>query len=214
MVRYRTRVFSTLVVLAVLFPVQGAWAGAPTDQLREGVDRVFKILRDPDMAGETNAVQRRKAILAAAGTIFDFGEMAKRSLGQHWTARTPAERTQFVGLFTELMQHSYIAKVDQHGGAKMVYRGETVDGDHAAVRTTIPLSSGSEMPLEYRMHSRDARWQVYDLSIDGISLVSNYRAQFNKVIRLESYETLVAKLTSHQLEFATPAASPSGKAVR
>lgn len=214
MVRYRARVFSTLVVLVVLFPVHGAWAGAPTDQLRAGVDRVFKILRDPDMAGDTNAVPRRKAILAAAGTIFDFDEMAKRSLGQHWTARTPAERTQFVGLFTELMQHSYIAKVDQHGGAKMVYRGETVDGDHAAVRTTIPLSSGSEMPLEYRMHNSDARWQVYDLSIDGISLVSNYRAQFNKVIRLESYEALVAKLKSHQLEFSTPAASPSGKAAR
>jgi phospholipid transport system substrate-binding protein len=214
MVRYRARVFCTLVVLAVFCPVQGAWAGAPTDQLRDGVDRVFKILRDPQMAGDTNAVQRREAILAAAATIFDFGEMAKRALGQHWTARTPAERTQFVGLFTELMQHSYIAKVDQHGGAKMVYRGETVDGDHAAVRTTIPFSSGSEMPLEYRMHNSDARWQVYDVRIDGISLVSNYRAQFNKVIRLESYETLVAKLKSHQLEFSAPAASPSGKAVR
>jgi phospholipid transport system substrate-binding protein len=214
MVSYRTRVFSTLVVLAVFCPVQGAWAGSPTDQLRDGVDRVFKILRDPQMAGDTNAVQRREAILAAAATIFDFGEMAKRALGQHWTARTPAERTQFVGLFTELMQHSYIAKVDQHGGAKMVYRGETVDGDHAAVRTTIPFSSGSEMPLEYRMHNSDARWQVYDVRIDGISLVSNYRAQFNKVIRLESYETLVAKLKLHQLEFSTPAASPSGRAVR
>ena len=119
-----------------------------------------------------------------------------------------------MGLFTDLMQHSYIAKVDQHGGAKMVFRGETVDGDHAAVRTTIPLSGGSEMPLEYRMHNADARWQVYDLRIDGISLISNYRAQFNKVIRLESYETLVEKLKSHQLEFSTPAASPSGKAAR
>jgi phospholipid transport system substrate-binding protein len=214
MATHQARVVWTLVLLATLSPVQAAWAGAPTDQLRDGVDRVFKILRDPQMAGDTNAVQRRKAILTAAGTIFDFGEMAKRSLGQHWTARTPAERTQFVGLFTDLMQHSYIAKVDQHGGAKMVFRGETVDGDHAAVRTTIPLSSGNEMPLEYRMHNADARWQVYDLSIDGISLVSNYRAQFNKVIRLESYETLVGKLKSHQLEFSTPAASPSGKAAR
>jgi phospholipid transport system substrate-binding protein len=214
MVTYRARVLSSLVVVAVLLPVQGAWAGAPTDQLREGVDRVFKILRDPEMAGTVNAVQRQQAILAAAGAIFDFTEMAKHSLGQHWTARTPAEQTQFVVLFTELMQHSYIAKVDQHGGDRVVYRGETVDGDQASVRTTIPLSSGSEMPLEYRMHSSDARWRVYDLSIDGISLVSNYRAQFNKIIRLESYESLVAKLKSHQLQFSAPAASPSGKAAR
>jgi phospholipid transport system substrate-binding protein len=213
MARYRARVFWALVLLVVLSPVHTTWAGAPSDQLRDGIDRVFKILRDPEMAGDTNAIQRRKAILTAAGNIFDFGEMAKRSLGQHWTARTPAERSQFVALFTDLMQRSYIAKVDQHGGAKMVFRGETADGDHATVRTTIPLSNGSEMPLEYRMHNADARWQVYDLSIDGVSLVSNYRAQFNKVIRLDSYETLVAKLKSHQLEFS-PAASPSGKAAR
>jgi phospholipid transport system substrate-binding protein len=214
MITYHARVFWTAILLCMLSPTHDAWGGAPTDQLRGGIDRVFKILRDPEMAGEAHAPQRRKAILVAAGNIFDFGEMAKRSLGQHWSARTPAERSQFVGLFTDLMQHSYIAKVDQHGGAKMVYRSETVDGDHAAVRTTIPLSSGSEMPLEYRMHNADARWQVYDLSIDGISLVSNYRAQFNKVIRLDSYETLVAKLKSHQLEFSTPAATPSGKAAR
>jgi phospholipid transport system substrate-binding protein len=212
MVTHYARVFWTLIFLFVLSPVHGAWAGPPTDQLRDGVDRVFKILRDPAMAGDANATQRRKAILTAAGTIFDFGEMAKRSLGQHWAARTPAERTQFVALFTDLMQKSYISKVDQHGGAKMVFRGETVDGDLASVRTTIPLSNGSEMPLEYRMHTADARWQVYDLSIDGISLVSNYRSQFNKVIRTDSYETLVTRLKSHQAEFS--AAAPSGKAAR
>jgi phospholipid transport system substrate-binding protein len=188
--------------LLLLSPVPGAWAGAPTDQLRDGVDRVFKILRDPELAGDARATQRRSAILTAAGTIFDFNEMAKRSLGQHWAVRTPAERTQFVALFTDLMQHSYISKVDQHGGAKMVYRGETIDGDFAAVRTTIPLSNGSEMPLEYKMHTMDARWQVYDLSIDGISLVSNYRSQFNKVIRLDSYDILVARLKSHQTQFS------------
>jgi phospholipid transport system substrate-binding protein len=212
MVRYHARVFWMLIFLFMLSPVHGVWAGAPTDQLREGVDRVFKILRDPAMAGDTNTARRRTAILTAAGTIFDFGEMAKRSLGQHWAARTPAERTQFVALFTDLMQQSYISKVDQHGGAKMVFQGETVDGDYASVRTTIPLSNGSEMPLEYRMHATDARWQVYDLSIDGISLVSNYRSQFNKVIRTDSYETLVTRLTSHQTEFS--AAAPSGKVAR
>jgi phospholipid transport system substrate-binding protein len=212
MVTHHARVFWTLILLFMLAPVHVAWAGAPTDQLRDGVDRVFKILRDPAMAGDANATQRRSAILTAAGTIFDFGEMAKRSLGPHWATRTPAERTQFVALFTDLMQQSYISKVDQHGGAKMVFRGETVDGDFASVRTTIPLSNGNEMPLEYRMHTADARWQVYDLSIDGISLVSNYRSQFNKVIRTDSYETLVTRLKSHQTEFS--AAAPSGKAAR
>jgi phospholipid transport system substrate-binding protein len=208
------RVGFTAIALLIVFAVPGAWAGVPTDQLRDGVDRVFKILHDPAMAGTTNAAQRRSAVFTAAGTIFDFGEMAKQSLGKHWAARTPAERTRFVALFTALMQHSYISKVDQHGGAQMVYQGETVDGGLAAVRTTIPLSNGGAMPLEYRMHNANARWQVYDLSIDGISLVSNYRAQFNKVIRLGSYDVLVAKLQSHQSEFSAPTAAPSGKAAR
>jgi phospholipid transport system substrate-binding protein len=214
MLNHRARAIGILILVFSTCCVSGVWAGAPTDQLRDGVDRVFKILRDPAMAGDTNATQRRNALLTAAGNIFDFGEMAKRTLGQHWPARTPAERSQFVALFTELIQQSYISKVDQHGSAKMLFRGETVDGDYAAVRTTIPLSNGSEMPLEYRMHNADARWQVYDLSIDGISLVSNYRAQFNKVIRIGSYETLVAKLKSHQSEFSAPAVAPSGKASR
>ena len=214
MPNHHARVIGVLMLVCSMYSVSGAWAGAPTDQLRDGVDRVFKILRDPAMAGDANVTQRRAAILTAAGTIFDFGEMAKRSLGQHWTERTPAERSQFTALFTELMQHSYINKVDQHGGAKMVYRGETIEGDHAAVKTTIPLSNGSEMPLEYRMHTADARWQVYDLSIDGISLISNYRSQFNKVIRTTSYDTLVTKLKSHQAEFSSPSASPSGKTAR
>jgi phospholipid transport system substrate-binding protein len=213
MPNHRVRVIGVLTLLVATCSIPGAWAGAPTDQLRGGIDRVFKILRDPEMAGDKNATQRRAAILAAARGIFDFGEMAKRSLGQHWAARTPVERTQFVALFTDLIQHSYINKVDQHGGAQMSFTGETIDGDLAAVRTAIPLSSGKAMPLEYRMHNAGARWQVYDLSIDGISLVSNYRAQFNKIIRIESYETLVTKLQSHQTEFS-PAASPSGKPVR
>jgi phospholipid transport system substrate-binding protein len=207
-------IIGILILIFATCSVPGAWAGAPTDQLRGGIDQVFKILRDPELAGDKNATQRRAAVLTAANSIFDFGEMAKRSLGQHWAARTPVERTQFVALFTDLIQHSYIAKVDQHGGAKMIFKGETLDGDLAAVRTAIPLSNGSEMPLEYKMHNADARWQVYDLSLDGISLVSNYRAQFNKIIRIDSFETLVTQLKSHQTEFAAPAASPSSKAPR
>ena len=208
MPNHRARIIGVLMLFfAAAWSAPVAWAGAPTDALRDGIDQVFKILRDPAMAGDKNAVPRRAAILAAADNIFDFGEMAKRSLGQHWGARTPLERTQFVALFTDLIQHSYIAKVDQHGGAKMIFRGETVDGAHAAVRTAIPLSNGREMPLEYRMHNARARWQVYDLSIDGISLISNYRAQFNKVIRIDSYETLVTKLRSHQTEFSAPSAA-------
>ncbi len=216
MVRYNARVIvMSLILLSALSSVHGAWAGPPTDQLREGVDRVFTILRDPELAGEKKANERRTAVRMAAGEIFDFGEMAKRSLGQHWDQRTPAEREEFGRLFTELIQRSYVSKVDLAGAEKINYKGDTVDGDYAVVRTTFLLSPGNEMPLDYRMHNTSDRWQVYDLSIDGISLVANYRSQFNKIIRTSSYAALVTKLKTRQAEFSTPSAAPSGgKAAR
>ena len=205
------RVLGILMLAVSTCAVFDAEAGAPTDQLREGVDRIFKILRDPALAGDTHAVERRRAIVTAAATLFDFGEMAKRSLGQHWAARTPAERDKFVALFTDLIQRSYVAKVDQHSRATMAFRGETIDGDYATVQTVIPLSNGSEMPLEYRLQRTDTRWRVYDISVDGISLVSSYRAQFNKIIRIDSFDVLMTKLTSQQIEFSAPPTAQSGK---
>jgi phospholipid transport system substrate-binding protein len=177
---------------------------------------VVKILHDPALAGEHHGDQRRAAIGQVASEIFDFGDMAKRSLGQHWEKRTPAERVEFARLFTELIQRSYIAKVDQHGSAaRVTFLGETVDQDYAVVKTTIPLSNGSKMPLDYRMHSASGNWQVYDLSMDGISLLANYRAQFNKIIRTSSFAELVGRLKANKAEFSAPSASPaSGKAVR
>lgn len=210
MVRHHVHVVWTVILLFALWSIPGAWASSPTDQLRDGVDRVFKILKDPALKGEEKATQRRTAIIKVAGEIFDFGEMAKQSLAQHWRDRTATERGEFVRLFTELIQRSYVSKVDQHASEKMIVRGETVDGDQAVVRTTLPLGAGREMPLDYRMHNAHDRWQIYDLSIDGISLVANYRSQFNKVIRTSSYETLAAKMRS-KADFPAPSASPSGE---
>jgi phospholipid transport system substrate-binding protein len=210
-VRLHARVVSTLILLLVLVSAHGAWAGPPTDQLRDGVDRVLKVLRDPELRSDTQINQRRVAIGKVADEIFDFGDMAQRALGQHWTQRTSAERGEFVRLFTDLVQRAYVSKVDQHAVAtKMTFRGETMDGDYAVVQTTIPLSNGSKMPIDYRMHNTRDYWQVYDLSIDGISLVANYRAQFNRVIRTSSYAALVTRLKSQQADFSSPSASPAG----
>jgi phospholipid transport system substrate-binding protein len=215
MTTHQAPLILTVTLLLALSSVS-AWAGPPTDQLREGIDRVVRILRDPALAGDRQADQRRAAIGRVAGEIFDFGDMAKRSLGQHWDGRTPAERVEFARLFTELIQRSYIAKVDQHGSvARVTFLGETVDEGYAVVRTTIPLSNGSTMPLDYRMHRAGDHWQVYDLSMDGISLLANYRAQFNKIIRTASFGELVARLKANRAERSAPAASPaSGKAAR
>lgn len=215
MTRYHARMTRTMILLCVLSFTSSAWASAPTDQLRDGVDRVFKILKDPALAGDKQLDHRRAAISKVAGDVFDFPEMAKRSLGQHWEARTLPQRVEFVRLFTELIERSYIAKVDQHdAAARMTYQAETVDGDYAVVQTTIPLTHGDTMPLGYRMRQTGGRWKVYDLSIDGISLVGNYRAQFNRIIRTSSYEDLIASLKANQTQFAVSATSGTGRPVR
>ena len=211
MVRNLARLLCALIFLAVLCSAHDAGAGPSTDQLRDGVERVIRILRDPDLKGEANGNERRTLILRIAHEIFDFGEMAKRSLGQHWRERTLAERGEFVRLFTELIKRSYIARVDLSTSEKMVVRSETVDGDHAVVRTTLSLSRGREIPLDYSMHKTDDRWQVYDVSVGGPGLVANYRAQFHRIIRTASYEDLMAKLRSNQAEssVATSAGNPA-----
>lgn len=197
-----------LIVLLTLAWVPVAWAGPPTDQLRDGVQRVVTILRDPELRGDTKINERSAAINKVADEIFDFGETAKRVLGQHWTQRTPAEREEFVRLFTELLQRTYLSKVDQYN-SEMTFQDDVVDGNLAVVRTTLLVGKGSGMSLEYRMHRARDRWQVYDLSVDGISLVASYRSQFNKVVRTDSYEGLVARLKSRQVG-AAPAAGSSG----
>jgi phospholipid transport system substrate-binding protein len=202
-------VIVALMLSVVLSSAPGAWAGPPTDQLRNGMERIFKILADPDLMGDEKASQRKSAVTRIAGEIFDFREMSKRTLGRHWDQRTPAERQDFARLFTELIQRSYFSKVDEHGSEKTVFRGETMDGDRALVRTTLLLARGAQMPLDYSMLNASERWRVYDLSIDGISLIANYRTQFNRVIRNSSYADLVTRLKSHQAEFSAPSASPS-----
>ena len=195
-----------LVLLVVALSIPGAWA-APTDDLRAGVDRVLTILRDPELRGSPNEARRWVAITRVSEEIFDFGETARRSLGQHWDHRTPAEQQEFVRIFTAVIQRSYVTRIDRYGGEKMVYRGETIDGDQAVVRTALVLDDGSRLEVDYKMHHPSDRWQVYDVNVEGVSLVANYRAQFNKVIRNESYQALVTRLKANH---ANSPASPVG----
>lgn len=177
-----------------------AVAGAPTEQLRGAVDRVLKTLEDPSLKGEGKINDRRVAVRKIANEIFDFSEIAKRSLARHWQPLSEAQRTEFVGLFADLLERSYISKIETYGGEKIQYTAEKVDGDFATVSTRIVTKNGTEVPIDYRMTKRADRWLVYDVSIEGVSLVSSYRTQFNKIIQTSSYNELVAKLRTKQDE--------------
>jgi phospholipid transport system substrate-binding protein len=180
-----------------------AAAGQPSDQLKAQIDRVLKVLEDPELKKEAKVKDRRRAVRKIANEIFDFAETARRSLGRHWHARTPAERDEFVQLFSDLLERSYISRVELYGGEKIQYLGDSFEGDQAKVQTKLLTKSGSEIPIEYRMHRKSERWLVYDVSIEGVSLIANYRTQFNKIIQTSSYQELVKKMKTKQEELAT-----------
>jgi phospholipid transport system substrate-binding protein len=193
----RRLMLGTLLACLVALPV-AVWAGIPTDQLKGAIDRVVKTLDNPALKGEAKASDRRAAVRKIANDIFDFGEIARRSLGRHWAGRTDAEHEEFVGLFADLLERSYISKIDTYGGEKIAYAGERTEGDIAVVSTKIIGKSGTEVPIDYRMLKKGDRWLVYDVSIEGVSLVSNYRTQFNKIIQTSSYAELIKKMKSKQ----------------
>ena len=195
----RSLLTTTLVLtLAVFIAVPPARAGAPTEQLKAQVDRVLKLLDDPTLKDKPK--DKRAAVRKVADDIFDFGETAKRSLGRHWADRTQAERDEFVKLFGDLLERSYISKIELYGGEKIQYLNDKIEGDTASVNSKLLTKTNTEVPIEYRMLKKGERWLVYDVIIEGVSLVSNYRTQFNKIIQTSSYAELVKKMKSRQEE--------------
>ena len=192
-----------LALALVLTAVPNAGAGVPTDHLKGAIDRVVKTLEDPALKGADRATERRRAVRRVANDIFDFGEIARRSLARHWQPLTEQQRAEFVMLFADLLERSYISKIELYGGEKILYTGERADSDLATVSTKIITKNGTEVPIDYRLLKRSDRWLVYDVHIEGVSLVSNYRTQFNKIIQTASYPDLVQKMRTKQDELAS-----------
>jgi len=195
-----------VIVLGAAVPAR---AGVPSEQLKAQVDRVVRVLDDTELQKSARAAERRAAIRRIANETFDFTEMAQRALGPHWQARTPAEREEFTGLFADLLERSYIGKIELYSGEKVAYLGDTIDDGFATVRTKLITKQATEVPIDYRMIRRDDRWLVYDVSIEGVSLVANYRAQLNKIIQTSGYASLVQRLRAKQAEGIQADAGPA-----
>ena len=185
-------------------------AGVPTDQLRGATDRVLKVLQDPELKQPVKGEARRKQIRTIADEIFDWQETGKRALARHWQGRSPNERQEFSALFADLIERSYVGKIEQYSGERIVYAGETMEGDQATVKTKLITKSNTEIPIDYRMQKEGDRWRAYDVVIEGVSLVSNYRTQFNKIIQQSGYGELMNKLKAKQEELQFEAGRTGG----
>jgi phospholipid transport system substrate-binding protein len=182
---------SLLLVVGVTVPVL---AGEPTEQIKQTTDKILSIVRDPALKGPSKAPERRRLIRQAVNERFDWEEMARRSLGRHWAQRTAEEKKEFVPLFSELLERTYMSKVEDYSGEKVRYDEERKEGDYAVVKVNIITQKNKDISVDYRLQKEGNEWLVYDVSIEGVSLVNNYRTQFNSIILQSSYENLVKRL--------------------
>jgi phospholipid transport system substrate-binding protein len=185
---------SIIMAMAVLLVTAGtAMAAGPTETVKTAVQKVSASQSSP-AAKSLSPAERRADIRKITDTLFDFNDMSERSLGSAWTQASPAQQQEFVRLFSTLIASAYLSRIEQFAGEPFTYVGEKIDGNEASVLSRVVTSKGSELGLDYRMYRADGRWAVYDIYVDGISLVSSYKAQFNRIIQRGSFAELLKQL--------------------
>ncbi|MDI3465864.1 MAG: Phospholipid ABC transporter shuttle protein MlaC [Nitrospira sp.] len=170
-------------------------AETPMEAVRETITQVLRILDDPSLKNPAKQAQRRHMLEEIAAGRFDYAEMSKRVLGSYWKPLTETQRKEFVEVYKGFLSDRYAGKIEDYSGQKQEvgYLTERIEGSYAEVRTEL-RSDKTTLPMDYRLLMKDGRWSAYDIIIDGVSLVSNYRSQFQKIIRESSYEELLKKL--------------------
>ena len=192
-----------LGILLLMQPILMA-AGTAGNEIRQTVDKLLAILKDPQLKGEGKKNERRNKLREVIYQRFDFTDMAKRSLGSHWQRRSPEEQKEFVKLFTNLLEEAYLDKIESYNGEKVQYLKEREDNDYAEVDTKIVDQKGQDFSVDYRLHNVNGDWKVYDVLIEDVSLVNNYRAQFNRVLAKSSFEELLNRMKERK--FSAPVA--------
>jgi phospholipid transport system substrate-binding protein len=184
----------TFILALCLGLVPAAQAGEPLEVVRTAIDKAVQILKDPRLQAKDKKRERIERLREVLTPIFDYDEMSKRALGAHWRRRTPAEQEEFVILFRDFLEGVYSDKIDLYGGERVVFGRETIETDFAQIETTIINPKGEEIAVIYKLRRGNGKWKVYDAVVENISLVNNYRSQFDRVIASASYEELIKRL--------------------
>ena len=197
--RYK-RVFNNVILVVCLtscFFVFGSsilFAGDPGKLVMDTIDKGLVVLKEPSLKGNDKVNERRQKLWETISPIFNFEEMSKRALGQHWKKRSDEEKKEFVGLFTNILKDAYIGKTDAYSGEKVILMKERVDKEYATVQAKFILNTDSEVVVDYNMLNNSGEWKIYDVIIEGVSLVNNYRSQFNSILIKSTYNELVKRI--------------------
>ena len=189
-----------VMMVALMGSVAVVWAG-PTEELRPTMDAVVAVLMDPTLRGEDRRSQRRTVLMELAASRFDFEEMSKRVLGKTWREITDAEQARFVQLFTKLLENAYLGKIENYSGEQFEFTDERVKDDRAVV-STLFKHEGQDIPIHYVMILQKSRWMVYDINVEGVSFVNNYRQQFSSILRQDKFAGLVRQIEEKNQENA------------
>ena len=193
----RAVVLLLAVVVGILADISSrAYAGAPSEYIKDRIEKVYDLV---GAAGSVEAAspERQAAARKVLDEMFDWTEMGRRTLDKYWAERSDSERAEFVRLFSELFQRTYLSRIHLAEREKFQFLGDTVDGDHADVKTKVVTRKGQEIPVDYlTVRSGGDRWKIYDLDVSGVSLIGNYRTQFTSLIARSSYSEFIDKLRS------------------
>ena len=179
-----------------------ALAGAPTEQIKQTTEKILAVVQDPALKGADKDEPRQTQMKKVVDERFDWAAMARSAIGKNWRDLSEAQRTEFTGLFSELIEKNYMSKVESYSGEKIAYKGDKVDGLYGVVDVVISTLKGTDIPVSYRVQNKGAEWLVYDVSIEGVSLVNNYRSQLGAILNSSSYEALIKKIKAKIVESA------------
>lgn len=194
---------AVLIGLWLVVAATPGYAGAPTDSMKTTIDEVLRIVGEDELKKPEKAEERRKLLEQVVEARFDYQEMSRRALGAPWKTLSDQQKQEFVTLFRTLLTNSYADKIETYSGEGVQYLNERTEKGYAEVRTKV-LSGKAEIPLDYRLINKANDWRVYDVVVDGVSLVNNYRGQFTKIIRSSSYVDLVEQLRKKSEKIKAP----------
>ncbi|MEO5365862.1 MAG: ABC transporter substrate-binding protein [Magnetococcus sp. WYHC-3] len=182
------------LVLAIGSASACVLAGEPTDQLKETTDKILAIVRDPTLQGADKEDARQKQMREEIDKRFAWSDMAHSAYGLAWNKLTDAQRTEFTGLFGDLVNKNYMSKVESYSGEKIQYKGDKVDGTYGVVNVVIVTLRNTDIAVSYRVLKKDTQWLIYDVIIENISMVNNYRSQFGAILHSSPHDVLVSRI--------------------
>jgi phospholipid transport system substrate-binding protein len=181
-----------VAALALTQPASGA---EPLQRVRGTLEAVSAVLRDPALQGRDREPERQQQVRVIIYDAFNFQAMAKEALGGQWVKLLPQQQDEFVSLFGTLFERSYNRLMVRYLAERQtIYGSESLENTRAVVHTTLVSKNEAKLPVDYQLVTDDQRWGIYDVIIDGVSLATNYRAQFTKILRTSSFEMLVQRI--------------------